>query len=93
MTNNPQAADKITTAQCLEWLNGSIEGEINMTDIEIGLLIGDKLEAAEVLAKDMERLASPEAFVTPRVASEEETARMKFAQTALSTWRDSGGSQ
>lgn len=38
---------------------------------------------AERLERALERLASPEAFISARMANEEETARMHFAQAAL----------
>jgi hypothetical protein len=47
---------------------------------------------ADALVKALERLASPLAFVMSRCATEEETARMKFAQAALDQLRDDVGS-
>lgn len=44
------------------------------------------LEAQVKIAREaLERLASPEAFLVPRVATEEETARMIFADAAVVT--------
>lgn len=44
-----------------------------------------KLKGAEAA---LERLATPEAFTVPRLATKEETARMFFAADALATLRE-----
>lgn len=46
-------------------------------------IFDDMINEIERLRSSLERLASPEAFLTSRMATPEETARMKFAEAAL----------
>lgn len=63
-----------------------VEAERDEAVNQLKIMMGDERSAVKErdrLRGALERLASPEAFLLAKVATEEETARMKFAATSL----------
>jgi len=72
-------------ADAIEKHNPPVVGEWNWPQ-----MLRDDADEIERLTAALERLSSPLAFTNSRVATNEETARMRFAEAALETNKEFG---